>query len=461
MDLRQSLRALAHRNFRLFFLGQSVSLIGTWVQQLAMSWLVYELTHQSPFWLGFVGFLGQVPTLFLAPFVGVWVDRWNRHRLIIVTQTLAMLQAFALAALTWFGAGPGRPYGVVEVWHVVALSLFIGVVNAFDMTARQAFLTEMVRDRQDVANAVALNSSMVNGARLAGPAVAAALLASTGAAVCFLVNGLSYLAVLAALLAMRVEPRTAPQQNPHFWRGLREGLAYAGGFAPVRAILLLAALVSLTGLAHTVLLPVFATDVFRGGAGTLGMLTASSGVGALAAAVALAVRRSVLGLGRWVAACPAVLGLALIGFSFAGRLSAALPLLAAAGFALMAGLASMNTILQTLVPEDKRGRVMSLYMMCFMGVAPVGSLLSGWLAEHVGAPVTLRIQAAACLAGSAAFAVALPRLRAIVRPVYVSLGILPEVGSGVFVPVAPAAAPHAAEGQPVGGVAVTERGMTA
>jgi MFS family permease len=438
MDLRRPLRALAHRNFRLFFLGQSVSLIGTWVQQLAMSWLVYQLTNQSPFWLGFITFLGQIPTLFLAPFVGVWIDRWNRHRLIVLTQTLSMLQAFALAALSYSD--------VVEVGHVVALSLFIGVVNAFDMSARQAFLTEMVRRREDVANAVALNSSMVNGARLAGPAVAAALLATKGPAFCFLVNGLSYLAVIAALLAMRVEPRPPILRHPHFWQGLRDGLVYAGGFVPIRALLLLSALVSVSGLAHTVLLPVFATDVFRGDAGTLGLLSAASGVGALVAAVVLAARRSVLGLGRWIAASPAVLAGALVGFSFADRLPAALPLLAVAGFALMAHLAATNTILQTIVSEDKRGRVMSLYMMCFMGVAPLGSLLAGWMAEHLGAASTLRIEAAACLFGSAAFTAALPRVRAVVRPLYVALGILPEVGSGVFVPVGPADEPAKEEG---------------
>ena len=446
MDLSQPLRALGHRNFRLFFLGQSVSLIGTWVQQLAMSWLVYELTGRSPFWLGLIGFLGQVPTLILAPFAGVWVDRVNRHRLILLTQTLAMLQAFTLAGLTYAG--------VVQVGHVVALSLALGVVNVFDMTARQAFLTEMVRRREDLANAIALNSSMVNGARLAGPAVAAALLATKGTAFCFLANGFSYLAVLAALLAMNVEPRKMAHQRPHFWQGLREGMAYAGGFVPIRAILLLSALVSLTGLAHTVLLPVFATDVFHGDAATLGLLSGASGVGALAAAVALAARRSVIGLGRWVTFCPALLGAALVGFSFADRLPFALPMLAVAGFALMANLAASNTILQTIVEEDKRGRVMSLYTMCFMGVAPVGSLLAGWLAENIGAANTLRIEAVACLAGSILFYTALPRLRAAVRPLYVTLGILPEVGSGVFVPVGPATHPLA----PLDDAAAIKRG---
>ncbi len=286
---RPLLRALGHRNFRLFFLGQGISLIGTWMQQVAVAWLVLVLTG-SPLWLGVVGFAGQIPALVLAPFAGVLVDRWDRYRLILLTQTLAMLQAFVLAALALSGT--------VEVWQVAVLSLLLGAVNAFDMTARQAFLTDLVERGEDLPNAIALNSSLVNGARLVGPALAGLLLAWTSPGVCFLVNGISYLAVLAALLALRV-PRHQPlPAGVPLMRQLREGFAYAFGFAPIRALLLLLALVSLLGMAYSVLLPVFATEVLGGGAGTLGLLSAASGVGALGSAVVLAARRSVVGLGR-------------------------------------------------------------------------------------------------------------------------------------------------------------------
>jgi MFS family permease len=416
------LRALRHRNFRLFFAGQSVSLIGTWMQQVATSWLVYLLT-ESAWWLGLVTFAGQVPAFFLSPVAGVAVDRVNRHRLILLTQTLAMLQALALAGLTLSGTA--------TVGVVLVLNLFIGVVNAFDMTARQAFLTEMVGgSREDLANAIALNSAMVNGARLVGPALAGLVLTATGPGVCFALNGVSYLAVLLALLAMRVEPRRLPP-HPPFLHGLREGFAYAFGFAPIRALLLLLGVVSMAGMGYMVLLPILATATFRGEAGTLALLTTASGVGALAAAVFLAARHSVLGLGRWIAWTPALFGAGLLALSATDRLPLALPLLALAGFAMMVQMAASNTVLQTIVPEDKRGRVMSLYMMAFMGMAPVGSLSAGWLAERIGLENTLRLEGGVCLAGSLVFAAWLPRLRALVRPLYVQMGILPEMASAL------------------------------
>jgi MFS family permease len=416
------LRALRHRNFRLFFAGQSISLIGTWMQQVATSWLVYLLT-QSAWWLGLVTFAGQVPSFFLAPVAGVVVDRANRHRLLILTQALAMLQAFALAGLAL--------RDTATVGAVLVLNFFVGLVNAFDMTARQAFLTELVGgSREDLANAIALNSAMVNGARLVGPALAGIVLTSTSPGVCFLINGLSYLAVLLALLAMRVQPRPIAA-HPPFLHGLREGFAYALGFAPIRAILLLLGVVSMAGMAYTVLLPILATATFHGGAGTLALLTTASGVGALAAGLFLAARHSVLGLGRWIAWTPTLFGAALIALSSTDDLPVALPLLAVAGFAMMAQMAASNTVLQTIVTEDKRGRVMSLYLMAFMGMAPLGSLTAGWLAEEVGVTSTLRLEGAVCVAGSLLFAAWLPRLRALVRPLYVQMGILPELASAL------------------------------
>jgi MFS family permease len=427
MSTQRFVRALAHRNFRLFLIGQGISLIGTFMQQVAVSWVVLALTNSASL-LGVVAFAGQIPGLVVAPVAGVLVDRWNRHRLLLVTQTVAMFQALALAGLVFAG--------VLAVWHLVALSLLLGVVNAFDMTARQAFLTEMIDRREDLANAIALNSSLVNVSRLVGPLLAGLVLWLTSAGICFLGNGLSYLAVLAALLAMRVRPREHAGHRVGLLRGLHEGARYAFGFAPVRFILLLLAMTSLLGMAYMVLLPVFARDVLRGGAGTLGLLTGASGLGALTAAVLLAGRRSVLGLGKWITLSPGILGLALIGLSLARELWLAAPLLAVAGFALIMQMSASNTVLQTIVPEDRRGRVMSYYTTAFLGMAPLGSLLGGTLADlpgdpAVGAPLVVRGAGACCIVGSLLFALQLPRLRELVRPIYVSMGILPEAASGV------------------------------
>jgi MFS family permease len=422
MRLPQLLRSLAHRNFRLYFLGQAISLIGTWMQQVALSWLVYELSDHSAWWLGMVGFATQVPSFLVGPFAGVVIDHYPRHRILLATQSLAMAQAFVIAALAQSGA--------VQIWHVMALGVFLGLVNAVDMPARQAFLTELVTDRADLSNAIALNSSVFNGARLVGPALAGLVLAETGTAVCFTINGISYLAVLAALLAMSVTPRP-PRPHEPFVERLREGVVYAFGFPPIRALILLLAVVSLVGIPYAVLLPVFATEVLKGGAAVFGFLSAAAGVGALAGALFLASRKSVLGLGRWVAAGPGVFGLALIAFSFSRSLPLSLLLMLVAGFALMMHMASSNTILQTIVDEDKRGRVMSLYIMAFMGMSPLGSLLAGGVADLAGAPMAVALGGACCVGASAVFALRLPRLREKIRPIYASMGILPEVATGL------------------------------
>jgi MFS family permease len=437
MELRQTLRALAHRNFRLFFAGQSISLIGTWMQQVAMSWVVYLLTRRedqtnqdvSAYWLGIVGFAGQVPAFFLAPLAGVLIDYLNRHRLIILTQTLAMLQAFVLAGLTLTET--------VTVPWIVAMSVVLGLVNAFDMPARQAFLSEMVTNKEDLANAIALNSSMFNGARLIGPALAAALLTAVGAGVCFLVNGVSYLAVLAALLAMKVPPRDIGSGHKRLHKDLREGFSYAFGFPPIRSLLLLVGLVSMAGTSYIVLLPLIATQVLGGEAGTFGLLITASGLGALSGAVYLASRKTVLGLGRWILAAPGILGLGLLAFSLSEVIWLSTILLAVVGFAMMVTMGASNTVVQTIVEENKRGRVMSLYVMAFMGMAPLGSLLAGFLAGRFGPGNALRVGGLVCLAGSIAFALQYKRLRAIIRPIYVRMGILPEMSSPVYPAVAP------------------------
>ena len=408
-------RALGSRNYRLFFEGQLVSLIGTWMTRVATAWLVYRLTH-SAFWLGFTGFAGQAPIFFLTPFAGVWVDRWNRHRTLVVTQILSMLQSFALAALALSGT--------VRIWELIALVMFQGVVNAFDMPSRQAFVVQMIERREDLGNAIALNSSMVNGARLVGPAVAGMVIAAVGEGYCFLIDGFSYIAVIVSLLLMRVAPAAVRVRRP-MTDELREGWRYVRESAPIRAVLLFLALVSLVGMPYTVLMPIFAGRL-GGGAHTLGFLMAATGLGALTGAVTLAMRPSVVGLGRVIVWSSTAFGLGLIGLGMSSVLWGSLAAVALAGFGMMRHMASSNTILQTIVAEDKRGRVMAYYSMSFQGIAPFGSLIAGAVATKVGAPWTMAGGGVLCLAGAAAFAAGLPAIRRVVRPIYVEMGILPE-----------------------------------
>lgn len=415
--LRLLLRALQHRNYRLFFFGQTLSLIGTWMQQIAMSWLVYRLTGSATL-LGVVGFATQIPTFLLAPIAGVLADRWNKHRLMLGAQALAMLQAVVLTVLVLGG--------MVQVWHIVVLSLFIGMVNAFDIPARQSFLIEMIERREDLGNAIALNSSMMNGTRLIGPSIAGVLIAVAGEGICFLLNAVSYLAVIAALLAMRVKPKAAPAGGASILHELREGISYAYHFSPIRSILMLIALVSLVGIPYTVLLPVFAREILHGEAHTYGFLMAAAGTGAFASALLLASRRSVLGLGKVIPLAAAVFGVALSVFAFSRSLWLSLLLLFTTGLGMMAQIASSNTILQTIVDDDKRGRVMSLFTMSFMGMTPFGSLLAGALADRIGVTYTLLIGGLICAAGAVVFASRLRTLRDHIIPVYREKGILPN-----------------------------------
>jgi MFS family permease len=417
------LRALAYRNYRLFFGGQVVSLVGTWITTTATNWLVYRLTGSAVL-LGTVAFASQLPSFLLGPFAGIIVDRVDRHRLLVATQTISMLQSFALAALVFSGH--------VTIGWLIALGIVQGLVNAFDMPARQTFLLTMIENKEDLGNAIALNSSMVNLARLIGPSIAGVVIAAAGEGWCFAIDGISYIAVIVALLRMRIAPAPArPMRQRHAVAEFLEGLRYAFGFQPIRAVILLLAVVSLVGVPYSVLMPVFATRVFQGGPHTLGMLMTASGCGALLGALWLAGRRSVVGLGRVIPTATAVFGVGLIGFSLAPALWLAIPCLVVAGFGFMVQMASSNTIIQTIVDDGKRGRVMSFYMMAFLGTAPFGSLLAGWMSSRIGPAHTLQVGGVCCLGAAAWFARTLPALRAVVRPIYVRLGILPEVAAGL------------------------------
>jgi MFS family permease len=415
-------RALRHRNFRLYYGGQGISLIGTWMTRLATSWLVYRLTG-SALLLGVVGFAGQIPTFLFAPFAGVWVDRLNRRHVLIVTQVLAMLQSFALAALTLSKH--------INIPEIIALSALQGAINAFDMPGRQAFVVQMIERKADLGNAIALNSSMVNIARLVGPSLAGAVIALSNEGYCFLIDGISYIAVIASLLAMRVRPQDMRRQAGSMLAQLTEGWRYVSGFAPIRIILLLFAIVSLMGWPFSVLMPIFAGKILHGGPHTLGFLMGAVGVGAVISAVSLALRKSVLGLGRMIPLSAGAFGVGLILFGFSRHLWLSLPLMLVCGFGLMQQMAASNTIIQTIVEENKRGRVMSYYTMSFVGMAPFGSLLAGTLANWMGAPRTVMISGACCIVAALWFATRLRLVRSLIRPIYRDLGILPPADAPV------------------------------
>jgi MFS family permease len=411
------IRALRHRNFRLFFAGQSISLIGTWMQRIALGWLIYRLTN-SAFLLGLVGFTSQIPIFLLGPFAGVFADRWNRHRAIIFTQILAMVQAFVLAALVLSGT--------IRIWQIISLSLVLGIINAFDMPIRQSFMVEMVDEKQDLGNAIALNSSMVNGARLLGPSAAGILIVIAGEGICFLLNALSYLAVILSLFVMKIIPKNTKPPGTRIWSEFLTGFRYAKGFAPIRYILLMLAVISIMGMPYTVLMPVFARDILQGGPDALGFLMGSSGIGALAGALYLASKRSVLGLGRLIPFSAMIFGSGLIIFSFSHLYFLSLVVLLFIGTGQMIQMAASNTVLQTIVEDDKRGRIMSFYTMSFMGLTPVGSLLAGLLASRIGAPWTVCCGGIICIIGAVLFYKKLPTIRRLIRPIYRDLGILPD-----------------------------------
>ncbi len=401
-DLKTILRALRHRNYRLYFFGQIVSLSGTWMQLIALNWLVYRLTD-SAFMLGFVGFVMYVPNFFLSPFAGVLIDRFSRWRILFTAQLLAMINALLLATLMLTG--------IIEVWHIVVLAAVQGLINSFDFPSRQSMMVQLVDDKRDLSNAIALNSSMVNVARLVGPSIAGILIATVGEGVCFLINGISYSAVLLTLLAMKLRPLKIAPQSKKVWQNFKEGVHYAGKAPAIRSVLLLLAVIALFGFPFSSLLPIMARDVLKGGADALGFLMGASGVGAILGAVILASRSDVKGLEKFLAGASLLLGLGLIGVSQSRVLYLSIGVMFFVGIGTMLQIAISNTLLQTLVDEDKRGRVISLYVASFVGMLPFGNLLSGTVASAIGAPMTMLIWGCICLVASTVFFTRLPNWR--------------------------------------------------
>lgn len=403
-------RALQHRNFQLFFAGQFISLTGTWMQSVAQSWLVYRLTG-SVLLLGLIGFASQIPVFLLAPIGGAFADRHNRQKILVLTQSAAMITALAMAILTLTGT--------IQVWHLFIFAVFFGLANAFDIPTRQAFVSDMVA-KEDLLNAIALNSSMFNGARIVGPAIAGILVALVGEGWCFLGNAVSYLAVICGILLMKITP-VIRQRKGSTLSNIAEGFSFVAKTAPIRGLLLLLGLISLMGMPYAVLMPIFADKILGGGSDTLGYLMGASGIGALAAALILASRTEVFGLGRWVSYASAGLGLSLILFSFSTNFWLSLILLIPVGFSMMLQMSSSNTLIQAMIPDELRGRVMSVYSMMFMGMAPLGALWAGTLAGMIGAPLTVAIGGGVCLVGALIFRFRMPKYREEGRQMIIAL----------------------------------------
>ena len=415
-------RSLRYRNYRLFFYGQSVSLIGTWMQRIAVPWLVYRLTG-SAMLLGISGFAGQIPSLFLSPFAGVITDRWNKYHVLVWTQVLSMIHAFLLAWLVLSGN--------VQIWQIIFLSFLIGCINTFDVPARHSFVIEMVEKKEDLGNAIALNSLMFNGARLIGPSIAGVLLATAGEGMCFLINGISFVFVIASLLLMKLNLKKPEPKNTDIIAELREGITYVFGFLPIRHIILLLGLVNILVMFYSTLMPVFAKEILGGDSHTYGFLMGAAGFGALMGALFLASRETVLKLGRIIPLAVIVFGTALVILSFSRIFLLSAFVMIFVGMGLMLQAASSNTILQTITEDGKRGRVMSFYTMAVMGTSPFGSLLAGWLAKAIGTPLTIFTGGILSVAGAILFLRKLPELKQLVHPIYVKMGIIPEVAEGI------------------------------
>lgn len=413
-------RSLRYRNYRLFFIGQSISLVGIWMQQVAIGWLIYRITG-SAFLLGAVSFASQFPSFVISPFAGVLADRVDRKKIIMVCQILAMLQAFALAVLTFTNT--------INTFYLVMLSIFIGLVIAFEMPTRQSFVLDIIEKREDLANAIALNSSLFNGARLVGPTIAGLIIASAGEGLCFLINSISYIAVIISLIMIKFSQKRKEASTLTVFKELKEGFAYSFGFFPIKSILLLVGLVSLMGMPYLILMPVFARDILMGGPDTLGFLMGASGLGAFTGAIYLAMRKSVMGLAKLITSSAFIFSLGLIAFAISSVLWLSLSLMFLTGFGIILQMASSNTLLQTIADDNKRGRVMSFFSMAMMGMSPIGSLIAGAMASRIGAPTTVLVCGIVCFAGVLLFARKLPIWRKEVKPVYEKKGIINGAGT--------------------------------
>ncbi len=414
-ELKNLFRSFRYRNYRLFFSGQSLSLIGTWIQRIALPWLVYRLTG-SPLWLGVVSFTSQIPAFILAPYSGVMIDRWNRYRVLVTTQVLAMIQALILAILYYAH--------IIQIWHIIILGIFLGVINAFDMPARQSMVINMVGKREDLGNAIALNSTMVNVARLVGPSIAGILIAVTNEGFCFLFNGVSFMFVIISLLMMKLSLQRAPKKESNIVEEFKLGFKYVFGYAPYRYIILLLAVVSLMGSPYAILMPVFAKEVLHGSSYTYGFLMGSSGIGAMIGAMFLASRKKVPGLEKVIPIAAFLFGFGLLTLSLSRVMVLCCVLLCIAGFGMAVGMASSNTVIQTLVDDDKRGRIMSFYYMAFIGSMPFGSLILGTVADRIGATWALGIGGSVCILGALFFFSNLAKIKKLVYPRFGELGIV-------------------------------------
>ena len=410
-----ALRAFRHRSFRIFMFGQGVSQIGTWLQLIATSWLVYKLSN-SAFLLGLATFALQIPFLVLSPVAAVWIDKLSKRKVLICTQTVALLQSSTMFVLV--------ASGHIEAWHLVAGNLVLGLVNSFDNPSRQSFLIEMVEGKDDLPNAIALNSTIMNGARFVGPMIGGTVIAAFGETWGFGLNAVSYLAVLGALLVLRVKPRTPEPGHEAWLTQFTAGFRWALGFLPTRCAVLLLALMSFSTQPYQSLMPYFVKTVYLGGSHTLGLLLSAAGFGAVSGMVYLATRPTVRGLFTLLPVAVGVAGAALIAFSFCNSLWLAIPLVYLIGAGIMLTAASTNTLLQSIVEDHLRARVAAIYIMSFLGMSPIGALFAGWLSQYIGPPATLGLGGGLALAGALFYSRQLPAIRLAIRPVYERLGIL-------------------------------------
>ncbi len=414
MTIQHTLRALRHRNYRLFFYGQTLSIIGNWVQQIAMAWLVYRLT-ESAWLLGVTGFAGQIAILVFAPFGGMWADRFDKHKLLLVTQVVSAVPPIALAALTWTGA--------VEVWHIIVMALVLGIINAIDTPIRLAFTIEMVT-REDLPSAIAMNALMQSAGRMIGPTVAGLLLAVSTEAFCFVANALSKVLIIAMVMMMVITPRPLERTAASPWQQLAEGARYAWNLIPVRWLLPMVAIISFMVTPYQTLMPIFAAEVYGGGAGMLGFLIGAAGGGGVIGMLALASRRDVRGLTRWITAASLCAGLGVLVFALSPWLPLSLAALAVTGFGIVVNGMSVSTVIQTIVDDRMRGRIMGIFSVAFLGMYPLGSLAGGALASVIGAPATLAIGGGLCTIAALVLWRRMPALRAQLRPIYQRLKII-------------------------------------